>query len=552
MLPSEVPVLIVGAGPSGSTLALLLERLGVESLLVERRDGPQRAPAAHVVNARSLEICRAAGLDERKLEAACIPPADGGFVDWVTKLGGERLGRLPYEQQGDDQLEVTPTPLRNLSQNRFEPLLHEALGAKPRFGFQWESAERDEAGVTSQVRELASGELASVRSKFLVAADGAGSRVRKWLGIPLQGPEKIESFVMIHFEAKLRGLLGSPPALLHFVCDPECSGVFVVHDLDREAVFMMSYDDAAESLADHPPERCRERVRAALEDPDRLDFRIATVSSWAMTCQVAERYREGRCFLLGDAAHRFPPTGGLGLNSGVQDAHNLAWKLAFALSGRAPDALLDSYETERRPVAQHNANQSLKNALKLIEVPRALGILDPGGDSRAAVDRVLSDPQRRAGVEAAIADQAEHFDMPGLQLGFGYDPAATPPEPRVFAPSGEPGRRLPHAWLAESGASLLDRVPLGRFLLLAGPDGEAWRAAVGDLAGDGVEFLLLSKDELPGLPRWLETAGIGATGALLVRPDQHIAWRAQSDSARGGLEPALAAALRGASFGSGA
>jgi len=526
VLPREVPVLIVGAGPAGLMTALMLERLGVEALVVERRAGPQRAPAAHVVNARTFEICRAAGVDMEAMGRAAIAPEDAGLVEWVTKLGGRRLGRLPFERQGDDQLEVTPTPLRNLSQNRFEPLLLEALGEPPRWSCQWESAKQDAKGVTARLRDLAGGELLSVRCSYLIGADGAGSRVRKSLDIPVNGPDRLQSFVMIHFSAALRDRLGAPPSVLSFVTDAATPSVFVVHDLDTEATLMVPYDAERESPDDYDETRCAGLIRDALEDPD-LDFEVETISTWTMTAQVAERYREGRIFLVGDSAHRFPPTGGLGLNTGVQDAHNLAWKLAFVSKGLAGTSLLDSYDAERRPIAQHNANQSLKNALKLIEIPQVLAATD--GHER---------------VGEAIANQAEHFDMPGLQLGFSYAPDAPPPEPRRFEPSGTPGGRLPHVWLEtrDGPRSLLDRVPLDRFVLIAGPDGSAWRGAAGEIGGARLALHLLDRKEVPELDRWLEIAGIEPSGALLVRPDQHVAWRARSDGERSGLAAAFAAA----------
>ncbi|MGH0029392.1 MAG: FAD-dependent monooxygenase [Myxococcota bacterium] len=529
----EVPVLIVGAGPAGSMASLLLERQGIETLVVERRAGPQRAPAAHVVNARTFEICRAAGVDMQAVAKAAMEPEDAGFVEWAPRLGDAPLGRLPFERQGNDQLAVTPTPLRNLSQNRFEPLIQDALaslGRTPRWRQQWESAEQDAAGVTSRVRDLASGEVHEVRSRYLLAADGAGSRVRKGLGIAMDGPGDLQTFVMIHFRAALRERLGSPPAVLVFTTAPEATGVFVVHDLDDEATFMVAYDASRESADDYDAERCAGLVRSALADPD-LDFRVETVSTWAMTAQVAERYREGRVFLVGDAAHRFPPTGGLGLNSGVQDAHDLAWKLALVLSGEADPALLDRYESERRPVARNNADQSLKNAMKLLEVPQA-----------------LARPDASERVGPANANQAEHFDMPGLQLGVSYAPDAPAPEPRRFEPSGAPGRRLPHAWIGSDAArvSLLDRVPLDRFVLVAGPDGAAWRDAVDAIGSPRLDVVVLDASDMPDLPRWLDEAGIERSGALLVRPDQHVAWRARrydGSSERDGLRAAFEQAL---------
>jgi 2,4-dichlorophenol 6-monooxygenase len=561
MLPPEVPVLIVGAGPTGAMAALLLEQLGIETCVVERRAETQRAPAAHVVNARTLEICRAAGVDMAALAGASQDPADAGFAYWVTKLGGRVLGRLPFERQGDDQLELTPTPLRNLSQNRFEPIVLQALersaGRTPLWNHQWESAEQTGDGVRSRIRDLETGREHELESRYLIAADGAGSRVRKSLGIDVLGPDRIQSFVMVHFLANLRGIPEVPPGVLFFVCDPAGGGgVFVIHDLERESVYMQPFDPDTESLESYDAERCERLVRQALEEPT-LDLHVENISTWAMTAQVAERYRDRRIFIAGDAAHRFPPTGGLGLNSGVQDAHNLAWKLAAVVHGWAPDTLLDSYESERRPVAQTNADQSLGNALRLFEVAQALGVTDFSEASRKRMEATLADPAGRERVSAAIARQAEHFDMPGLQLGFCYEEGALlraegdqprAVEVREYTPSGCPGARLPHAWLGESDErhSLLDEVPLDRFLLLAGPDGHAWLDSLGKLGAVPIVGRRLSRSWVNALDRWLELAGIDAGGALLVRPDQHIAWRSPvvSDDPEAALSAALRAVLQ--------
>ena len=394
----EVPVLIVGAGPVGVMAGLLLSRQGVASHIVERRPGPQRAPAAHAINARTFEICRQAGVDMDAIRAAAKDPADAGFTYWVTKLGGDVLGRLPYERQTDDVLAFTPTPLRNLSQHRFEPILLDSLkqsgAASPHYGHRWDAAAQDDGGVTSRITEVESGRVYEVRSRYVLGADGAGSPVRKWLGIQQLGPESLQSFVMIHFEANLRALVGSHPGVLYWICDPECTGVFVAHDIDREWVFMHSWDPERESVARYDVAACEALVRRALASSD-VSLTIRTISPWMMTCQVAERYRDGRVFLIGDSAHRFPPTGGLGLNTGVQDAHNLAWKLAAVDAGWAAPALLDTYEIERQPVARYNADQSLQNAMRLFEVPRALGFSDDAEASKRAFAETIGDPKRR-------------------------------------------------------------------------------------------------------------------------------------------------------------
>jgi 2-polyprenyl-6-methoxyphenol hydroxylase-like FAD-dependent oxidoreductase len=523
----DVPVLIVGGGPVGMMASILLARLGIDSRVVERRAGVQPAPAAHVVNARTFEICRAAGVDMDAVARACRPPADGGWVRWMTTLAGEELGALPFERQSDAELAVTPTPLRNLSQHRFEPILLDALRAAPRaaiaYGHEWRRAEQDPDGVTSEVFDGATGETYAVRSRWLLAADGAGSPVRKSLGITPVGSGRLQSFVMIHFEANLRRLVGARPGVLYWTTAPDATGTLVAHDIDATWVYMHPWDPDRESLADYSPAACAAIVRRAL-GTDAYPFTIRTVAPWTMTAQVVDRYRAGRVFLIGDAAHRFPPTGGLGLNTGVQDAHNLVWKIGAVAAGWASDALLDTYESERRPVAQTNADVSVRNAMKMMEVFQAVVGLRDGSASRAALT-------------AAIAAQAEHFDMPGLQLGFTYDAGAvvpdgsTPPavhDPvRTFVPNGRPGARLPHAWLADAdGASTLDRIAYDRVTLLVGPAGTPWIDALAADELAPIATVMIGRDVVDRDGGWLATLGIEADGALLVRPDQHVAWRA--------------------------
>lgn len=540
------PVLVVGAGPVGMTTALLLARSGIASRVIERRPGTQRAPAAHAVNARTLEICRAAGVDMTAIAAACRPPEDAGMVRWVTTLAGEDLGCLPYERQDDAVRALTPTPLRNLSQHRFEPILLDALRARPEtdlcFHHEWVGAEQDGTGVTSEVRDLSAGETYEIRSHWLVGADGAGSPVRRSVGIVPIGPARLQSFLMIHFEARLRPLVAERPAIIYWTTAPDAMGTLVAHDIDSTWVYMHAWDPDHESLADYPEDVCAAIVRRAL-GTDTIPFVIRTIAPWTMTAQVAERYRAGRVFLVGDAAHRFPPTGGLGLNTGVQDTHNLVWKLAAVEAGRAEDTLLDTYEQERRPIAQENADVSLRNAMKMMEVFQA--ITTARDDAGAA-----------PAIGAAIANQAEHFDMLGLQLGFAYEAGALTPDGttkpvaenpiRSFVPSGRPGSRLPHAWLDDAAtASTLDLVPYDRLTLVTGPAGAAWEAAVGALGVEPLRLVAIGRDVADPDGHWQRELGIEPDGALLVRPDQHVAWRARtrSDDPRAELRRALRGVL---------
>ncbi|HMQ25150.1 MAG TPA: FAD-dependent monooxygenase, partial [Acidimicrobiales bacterium] len=301
--PLETPVLIVGAGPVGLTAARLLANAGRRCVVVERRDGPQRNPAAHVVNARTLEILRQAGFDMDAIDAIAKDPADAGHVNFMTRLDGELIGRLPFERQGDDCLAHTPTPLRNISQHRLEPLLAEQVAPRVElhYGVEWVSATQDADGVTSVLRDLATGEERTVRSAYLLGADGAGSPVRKWLGIPMLGPASIQSFVAIHVEANLRPYVSDRLGVLHFVLDPEAQGTFIAHDLDREWVFMVAYDPEVESVEDYDAARAASLVNQAVgasEAPvDETD--VVGAGTWHMSAQVAEHLGRGRVFLIG-------------------------------------------------------------------------------------------------------------------------------------------------------------------------------------------------------------------------------------------------------------
>lgn len=529
----DVDVLIVGAGPVGMLGGILASRLGLSALVVERRGGPQTSPAAHVVNARTYEICRQAGLDMDRIFAAGKSETDAGHVNFVTRLTGDLIGRLPFERQGDGCLEYTPTPLRNLSQHRFEPILADELRASPgaelRYRHRWERSEELDAGVVSDIVVLDTGETTRVRSRYLIGCDGAGSRVRKQLGIEMVGPPLLQCYLMIHFAANLRALTADRPAVLHFTFDPEARGVFIAHDVESDWVFMHAIDPSIESIDDYDDDRCLEVItRAAGAE---LHAEIVDKVTWWMSSQTADSMGRGRIFLAGDSAHRFPPTGGLGLNSGVQDIHGLMWRIAAIVAGRASDALLGTYEAERIPVARNNAHQSLTNAIKLVELPAALGI--DAEPTTECLHASLADSSKADQIAAAVELQREHFDLFGLQLGYVYGEGALVPEgppsepgsPSDFEPTARPGARLPHAWLAEvGGTSTLDLVPIARPVLFTFGKHDRWAAEVGDTETTVIRVGV----DTPALDLWRTVCEVGVDGALLVRPDQHVAWRARS------------------------
>ncbi|MEM9519665.1 MAG: FAD-dependent monooxygenase [Actinomycetota bacterium] len=547
---TEVDVLIVGAGPVGLVGGILAAEHGLRTLVVERREGAQRSPAAHVVNARTFEICRQAGIDMARIADACQNPTDAGHVNFLTSLTGDLIGRMPFERQGDENLALTPTPLRNLSQHRFEPLLADELrardGAELRYAHRWDASVEDDDGVTSTITNLEDGTVLSVRSAFVIGSDGAGSRVRKQLDIEMVGPPLIQCTLAINFAADLRDVVADRPGVLHFILDPAADGVFVQHDAAKDWVFMHGIDPSTESVDDYDDARCLEVIRAAAGTD--IDATILGRGTWWMSAQTAASMGRGRIFLAGDAAHRFPPTGGLGLNSGVADIHGLLWRIAAVRNAWADASLLDSYEQERLPVARHNSDQSLMNAMKMLHLAVALGL-----DTEPTTEQLLTavaDDARSDTIAKAVEMQREHFDLIGLQLGYRYDEGAIVAEasdgeqadPSDYVPSAAPGARLPHAWLDDiGGRSTLDLVELSRPTLLSFGDHETWANAVDE--GVPLAHVRVGVD-CPTPEGWTEVCTIGESGALLVRPDQHVAFRA-SDSTRADALPDALRTLAG-------
>ncbi|MEM9656009.1 MAG: FAD-dependent monooxygenase, partial [Actinomycetota bacterium] len=448
-------------------------------------------------------------------------------------------------RQGDENLAVTPTPLRNLSQHRFEPILAEELRSRPgaelRYGHRWETSQQDADGVTSTVTDLERGSTITVRSGFVIGCDGAGSRVRKLLDIEMAGPPLIQCTLAINFAADLRELTADRPGVLHFILDPAADGVFVQHDVAKDWVFMHGIDPSTESVDDYDDARCLEIIRSAIGKD--VDATILGRGTWWMSAQTALSMGDGRICLAGDSAHRFPPTGGLGLNSGVADIHGLLWRIGALRAGWADQKLLRSYEQERLPVARHNSDQSLMNAMKMLHLAEALGLdVEPTTEQLL---RAVADETRTAAIAEAVELQEEHFDLVGLQLGYLYEDGAVvaeeggdePVNPRRYVPSARPGARLPHAWLDNvGGRSTLDLIDVSRPTLLSFGDHDAWAAAA---AGEVPISHVRVGDDTPGAPGWRVCCEVEPTGALLVRPDQHVAFRAADIGAAGGLPDAL-------------
>jgi len=523
-MSSVLPVLIVGGGPVGLTASLLLSDLGVDSLLVERNPSTTDHPKAHVVNTRTMEIFRALGI-EAAVRSAALPIAGFGHIRWVRSLAGAEVGRLDTAMKRGD---VSPTGLVSCAQDRVESFLLEAAGKRRgriRFGTELVSLEQDRSGVTARLGDE------TIRARYVIAADGASSGVRRQLGIAMSGLPEVATLVGTYFHADLRHLFEARPAVLYWVMNTAAPGTFIALDGAMRWVFHLGQPGAGVELGAEEAERL---IKLAIGEPG-VAVDVRSIRPWRMTAQIAERYREGRVFLVGDAAHRFPPTGGLGLNTGVQDVHNLAWKLALVLSRAAPESLLETYETERRPVAEANSNFSLGNFLHggTAIGPGALATmvaLEGGGPD---VPAVLA--QLHADIEAG----REHFGSQSMDLGFVYAAGAIVPEddaPPVvvdpsadYVPDARPGARVPHVWLEHDGARVSTHDLVGKdFVLLCAGAAEPWLSGVTasgiTLTGITLTGITLTHATVdPGPPFGLEPGG-----ALLVRPDGHVAWRSVS------------------------
>jgi 2,4-dichlorophenol 6-monooxygenase len=400
-LPACTRVLVIGGGPVGLVVSGLLSQRGVEHVVLERRRETQRAPAAHVLRRRPMAILDGLGVGDEVRRAA--PPLPLDFITWCVTLGGAEVGRLDLRRPAPETGALGPAPWTNCPQSHLEPILLRHASDQPAArivqGAECIGIETRDRCVSARVRCQGGGE-ACIEAQFAVAADGAGSPVRRMLSIPMEGPGPLARFSMVHFEADLRPWVQHRSGPIFFVLNPDSPGCLIVHDPRRSHVFMLARRGEADEDEEIP-----QRLAAALGVPVRP--RILSVDAWSPHVQVAARYREGRVFLVGDAAHRFPPTGGLGLNTGIQEAQDLATRLAAVVGGSAPEALLEGYEAACRPAARANADESFGNLVRLGEIARVIGECA----DLASLERRLASlsPAERSRLEKAIEAQRSHF-----------------------------------------------------------------------------------------------------------------------------------------------
>ncbi|MDX6744115.1 FAD-dependent monooxygenase [Actinocorallia sp. A-T 12471] len=565
----DVDVLIVGGGPAGLTAFTQLRQMGVSTLLVERRDGTSKLPKAHYLNSRSMEIFGQLGIADAIYEAGA-PQGNMASTALYTSLGGDDLNdrRLVYTWDAFGGGALQPAYDRtsgyksgNLAQKHLEPLLRqhaERYGAeRVMFRHEMVAVAQDDDGVTATVRG-GDGEF-EVRAKYLIAADG-GNSVGPALGMRLVGEPPFVRVVGVHFAADLAPYVQDDTSLIRLIVRPDAQGQMVQGGLvamgpknwNRHSeewhlniVVPIGVDLGARDWDD---EQALAQVRHILKIDD-LRGTILRVSEWNIEGVLAERYRLGRVFFVGDAAHRHPPTTGLGLNSGAADSHNLTWKLAAVLAGLADDSLLDSYETERRPVAARNIDWALFTFTNHLAVQTGWGIL-PGAPveaNLAAFHSTLADTPSGAAQLARLREflaiQRTEFQARDVEMGYVYEGSAavvadgTPPPERDplgldYRQTTRPGARMPHAWLERDGYRVAthDLLPPGAFLLLAGSDGAAWADAAQALALDlnlDIHAYLIGPNAHLTDPTgaWQALRGHDDKGAVLVRPDGHILFR---------------------------
>jgi len=567
----DVDVLIVGGGGAGLTASILLSELGIDHVLINARPETSNLPKAHLLNQHTMEILADLGVADTVYERG-TPAENMRYSGWYAGLAGtdpdagRRFGLIESWGAGGLSPEwTTASPYRstNLPQIRLEPVLRERAEdlAPPggvRFHHELTAFTQDADGVTATVADHTTGTTYEIRARYLLGCDG-GRTVGRALGIDLDGPRDLMRVATIHLSADLSAWARDPEVLIRWLLVPGTgTGATIVPmgparwgpDSEEWVVHLNYASDDPRGLDD---DKVTADLRTTLGLHDH-DLTVHLITRWSIEGVVASRFQDGRVFLLGDAAHRHPPTGGLGLNAAIQDTANLAWKLAAVLRGQAGAALLDTYEPERRPTTARNVQRAIDNALNHVVTAEAIAAgdtTDPAGNW-ANIRRLSSglpeDAEHAAHVRRLIAGQSMEFDEHNIEYGYTYTssavvPDGTPPpvnpDPiRIYQPCARPGHPLPHAWLdTGDGAQLstLDLIRPGHLLLIAGEDGEEWCEAAAKLAAtaplDSVRIGHLSGDYLDRRSTWTRLRGHDGGGAVLVRPDRFVAWRALSASA---------------------
>ena len=569
----QTEVLVVGGGPSGMVASIALSKLGISNILIEKNQKPIQHPKAHELSARSIEILDSLGMELEEMKKEASDHETASRILFCHTINDE-IGRIDLRENGTDEKYFRhvnfSNPYLNISQVELEKILRKQVNAMELStvfnGYKWETFYEEEGFVFSEVTDLVKNKQILIKSKYIICADGAMSRGRKELGIKMVGPEKIQDFANAYFTNDLSKHVKTK-AKLYWILHPKAPGVFIAHHPEKRWVYHVPVETPYERIEDFTEEYFVKRIKTVLNLKEEIKINITSISSWRMTAQVAEKFRAGSVFLVGDAAHRFPPTGGLGMNSGIGDSYNLCWKLAMVLKGEAKESLLDTYESERKPVIERNCMESRKNSIDIFEVPNALGLNQKDATRMAKfldqpflkffsknsrerfksfmttpvewnMKRIRKNKKKISEIQNIIQNQRPHFDRIGLDLGFEYTSEVILPEERtqattkehsdvtIYKPSTRPGCRFPHFWLDQknkiSSHSLLS---YEKFTLILGSKANSWQEAIPSTS-ENYKVDIFYLDEYSGkMEEVYSHAEIESTGAILVRPDGQVAWR---------------------------
>jgi 2-polyprenyl-6-methoxyphenol hydroxylase-like FAD-dependent oxidoreductase len=515
----------------------LLQQQGIASTLIERRTEVSWFPRARNLNFRTLEVFRGLGLEPQVIAA-------GSQVSRTfrkqTLASSEREEFPSIEQMlhiTDHPDVLTPEPLfLYCPQSQLEPLLlaeARRRGCDVRYNHELASFTQDGEGVTATIIDHATGSSSVMRADYLIGADGAHSHVRDAIGVKTEGLGVLdEHYIFIYFRADWGDLIRGYEHDAILIERPGIQGFFLITDANRGMLLITYLPSAGGVEQEYSPERCRELVLDGIGKPD-LAVEIIDVAPWQPAQQVAERFQRGRVFLVGDAAHTMPPKLGLGVNTAIQSAQNLAWKLAAVLNRQASQALLATYQAERHPVGRLASEQSLVGPAASLLTHGSDDLLLPA-EKRVPVFSLIAGYRYRS--QAVLSEDTAKSSQDEIELL--EQPADL---------TGLPGTRVPHLWLERQGQSIstLDLLD-GRFVLLAGPAGTPWceaaQAATASLVIDLVAYRLGSPGDLLDLEDgWQTKMRMSDEGAMLVRPDGFVAWRTNTLTAS--LEPTLVQVL---------
>jgi 2-polyprenyl-6-methoxyphenol hydroxylase-like FAD-dependent oxidoreductase len=530
----DTNVLIIGAGPAGTALALCLARQGIGSMIIERRSSRSDHPRAHYLNTRTIELFQLWGAADEVI-AGSFPYINMMF-EQLAGMGGPTM---------EDRARFSSATNHSTAQDIVEEALERVLSNYNETQIKWGTsfAGLIDHGDHVEIQAETDGKLETIRARWCVAADGATSNVRNCLGVNMIGDPHLGSVINIYFRGKL-----NPEGVSYMLgalsIHDTIKGAFISMDGAERWCFHYNYDPEKESVEDFTFDRCTKMVRSAMLLPDDWPIEVKSIRPWVMTAHVAESFRVGSTFLIGDAAHAFPPTGGFGLNSGVQDAHNLAWKFKAVLDGIAGEKLLDSYEAERQPIAFLNTAQSFRNN-HTMNLQGLAGLPTAPLETIAEIERRATKSVQSiadklpAGGERDAIEMLEHGAALGQELGFIYDESSVivsdgVPLPATkiasYIPSASPGARAPYFVVRKNGKDassvhLLD----GYFTLLTISGGHAWRDAATRIPSQfQLRNVCIGNNWDADPAAFANLYGISPEGAVLVRPDGHVAFRSHS------------------------